>query len=680
VPATYKHASFYDPKDESTSKQKLAHIRESFELYCCILRDLCVEVGEKAKEGRIIAWAKRLGNYDLFELMSLLSAADELLLRTVADSSLRDLRVFKRTLASMTEYPVEPISDILGLLKPHLLAWFRESSETDFAKVHEAFVFLSRLNLTGNVFCADKAAELWWQCNDKLRQNLEIGVVEQKIIAEWFPLENFAILCEGFDPHHGAGTTAERCRANGEKAGLMGLDEKLFAFLQMVGWDPTFTGVMQRPWYRVPGELVTGEIPIDYHRVILVPKNWKTYRIVSEEPTAYMWAQLGAARAIQRYLKMRISGISRHYCVDSESDNRMLAQEGSKDGRWATLDESNASDLISLEVVTEFFRGSCLEPIIELLRTQYAQFDDESPLFSIRGGVTNRVRVRKFAPMGSGICFLIESIVFCAILEGIARSTPGANHYYKVYGDDIVCHADIAEKVMQRLVELGMEPNKAKSFFNYQDGSTDFFRESCGGEYLNGIDVTPKRISRKFSGFSREAITSLSDVKWTDMDPRSIAQLISLANDLFERPTARTRVLRAIKELGIPVLFDRDGTKGIKSLNPDNHHLLRRYNADWQRWEVKAAVCYSQPKCMGRLDLTDESWRSADEDPYHYVGYLDDWDGEVRLFEYLRLANKSLRRHLWYPEDTVSERMDPYSAELRAAYLWIADDGVPVTS
>jgi hypothetical protein len=641
---------------------------------------LCVEVGEKAKEGRIIAWAKRLSNYDLFELMSLLSAADELLLRTVADSSLRDLRVFKRTLASMTEYPVEPISDILGLLKPHLLAWFRESSETDFAKVHEAFVFLSRLNLTGNVFCADKAAELWWQCNDKLRQNLEIGVVEQKIIAEWFPLENFAILCEGFDPHHGAGTTAERCRANGEKAGLMGLDEKLFAFLQMVGWDPTFTGVMQRPWYRVPGELVTGEIPIDYHRVILVPKNWKTYRIVSEEPTAYMWAQLGAARAIQRYLKMRISGISRHYCVDSESDNRMLAQEGSKDGRWATLDESNASDLISLEVVTEFFRGSCLEPIIELLRTQYAQFDDESPLFSIRGGVTNRVRVRKFAPMGSGICFLIESIVFCAILEGIARSTPGANHYYKVYGDDIVCHADIAEKVMQRLVELGMEPNKAKSFFNYQDGSTDFFRESCGGEYLNGIDVTPKRISRKFSGFSREAITSLSDVKWTDMDPRSIAQLISLANDLFERPTARTRVLRAIKELGIPVLFDRDGTKGIKSLNPDNHHLLRRYNADWQRWEVKAAVCYSQPKCMGRLDLTDESWRSADEDPYHYVGYLDDWDGEVRLFEYLRLANKSLRRHLWYPEDTVSERMDPYSAELRAAYLWIADDGVPVTS
>jgi hypothetical protein len=54
-----------------------------------------------------------------------------------------------------------------------------------------------------------------------------------------------------------------------------------------------------------------------------------------------------------------------------------------------------------------------------------------------------------------------------------------------VYGDDIICSAEIADQVVQALAFVGFQTNRSKSFL-----SGNFF-ESCGKHYFGGIDVTP---------------------------------------------------------------------------------------------------------------------------------------------------------------------------------------------
>jgi hypothetical protein len=57
-----------------------------------------------------------------------------------------------------------------------------------------------------------------------------------------------------------------------------------------------------------------------------------------------------------------------------------------------------------------------------------------------------------------------------------------------VYGDDIIVRSDFADTAIQVLESVGLRVNTNKSFVH------SLFRESCGGEYYNGWDVTPVRL------------------------------------------------------------------------------------------------------------------------------------------------------------------------------------------
>lgn len=615
---------------------------DALAVWLCLIRDMCVE-GCKANEGRILKIAEMLKDVDLYELLHALDFVSDWLLQSVADESLRDYALLKRELVLRgEEAKLTPL--VLGLAKSHVLSWFHSRSETGFRSARQIFVFMSRLNLAEDVRLAEAAFESWWEAENDLRQSYDFSGDEKEIISEWFPVENAALLYDRMSPHHGGGSTYERVSASGEKALVNGLDDNLREFLTIAGWDPDFSGLMQKPWFQPdPCRNTTGVVPGNRHRIQGVPKNWKTDRFVSTEPTAYQFFQLGVNAAVQDILYERLSGLWYHYQVDTDVDNKELAKLGSIDGKFATIDLSHASDSVSMDLVTEWFGESCLDASVRHLRTCYAEFDLEIPDFWGPNRVRDIVAVKKFAPMGSGLCFLIETITFGSITESAVRHTKGASHKWRVFGDDIVCDVAAVPWLLQELRAKGFSPNLSKSFFNTSATSRDFFRESCGGEYLNGTDVTPKRISRKFNGL--ELPESGKDRS------RSIAQLISLANHLYGFRTARTLVIRALKTANVPVLFDTDGLRGIKSTSADNHHLKKRWNSDYQRWEVKAVVLRSRCKKL----------------QYHEDSYL----GEVRLFEYLRLASRQHRKHLLYPEDMVSERMDPYSAWLEVSYEYV---------
>jgi len=60
----------------------------------------------------------------------------------------------------------------------------------------------------------------------------------------------------------------------------------------------------------------------------------------------------------------------------------------------------------------------------------------------------------------------------------------------RVYGDDIIVPVDTLVHVIRYLEAFGLKVNTDKTF------GTGKFRESCGGDYYDGVDVTPVRVRR----------------------------------------------------------------------------------------------------------------------------------------------------------------------------------------
>jgi hypothetical protein len=107
-------------------------------------------------------------------------------------------------------------------------------------------------------------------------------------------------------------------------------------------------------------------------------------------------------------------------------------------------------------------------------------------------------------PMGSALCFVMESCVYLLIaIDAIAtRVNPYSRRsitaslmkqivqecHLSVYGDDIICSSEVAPIVIQALREEGMKPNLAKCCTGMIP-----FRESCGYDAFCGFDVAPLR-------------------------------------------------------------------------------------------------------------------------------------------------------------------------------------------
>jgi hypothetical protein len=196
------------------------------------------------------------------------------------------------------------------------------------------------------------------------------------------------------------------------------------------------------------------------NRVELVPKNWKTHRIIAAEPSALMPFQLAVDRLIRRrLLKWRVD-------LRKQEVNQELAREGSVDGSFCTVDLRSASDALALNAVALLVPPSWYR-LLMMLR---------SPMY--RGAAGNGTYA-KYASMGNGLTFVLETLIFAAAV----RAT-GAQRY-AVYGDDIVLPTDRYALLERILNFLGFSVNNDKTFV---DGP---FRESCGADWREGINVTP---------------------------------------------------------------------------------------------------------------------------------------------------------------------------------------------
>ncbi len=233
-------------------------------------------------------------------------------------------------------------------------------------------------------------------------------------------------------------------------------------------------------------------------RLTTVPKDGKTNRPISIEPLGNLWCQLGVGKFLKKRLEMwGLKGFSPRNRLsffptlpkdpDPQPLHKHLAREGSSSGRWATIDLSSASDTISRKLVESILPADwfCLLNDIRSRRVRMPKSYDTDG--SVRPGPKVYRFVEKFSSMGNGFTFELETAIFTVLLEVGLQLQAGVDLW--VFGDDIILPNEKFSAACNLLNLCGFTVNKNKSF------GTGYFRESCGGDYFDGVDVRPIVIS-----------------------------------------------------------------------------------------------------------------------------------------------------------------------------------------
>jgi hypothetical protein len=232
-------------------------------------------------------------------------------------------------------------------------------------------------------------------------------------------------------------------------------------------------------WFDVADDLVIKEVPGNV--LFTVPKKTDIDRCACKEPDLNMFIQKGIGNYFRNCL--RRTGIN----LNDQSINRSLARVGSIDGRLVTLDLSSASDSVLTELVAQLLPVTWFN-LLDAVRCHVTIIDGQEH------------RNFMFSSMGNGFTFELESLIFLVLARATARFT-GTRGRISVYGDDIVCPAHLFRDLVTVLEFCGFSVNSEKSF------ASGPFRESCGGHYYDGVDITPFYIRKPI-----ETLPELIDV------------------------------------------------------------------------------------------------------------------------------------------------------------------------
>ena len=280
-------------------------------------------------------------------------------------------------------------------------------------------------------------------------------------------------------PSHGGGATA--CHTRNEDK-----HHRLRYFKQLDDVYPYDDLFFYSPSHLIDSleRLENAPVGVPQARVCLVPKDSRGPRVISCEPAELMFAQQGLMKLLYEVIETHHMTAGRVNFTDQRI-NRELARHASVHDDFATIDLSDASDRVSLDLVELVFPPNWVE-CFKACRSDTTLLPDKSV-----------VKLNKFAPMGSACCFPVEALVFWACAEAATndlytgpathRGTAGLTF---VYGDDIVIPTHSYGRVTEALESIGLLVNRTKSYYGGP------FRESCGGDYHKGYDVTPVRVRK----------------------------------------------------------------------------------------------------------------------------------------------------------------------------------------
>ncbi|DAD50041.1 RNA-directed RNA polymerase [ssRNA phage Gerhypos.1_8] len=378
-------------------------------------------------------------------------------------------------------------------------------------------------------------------------------------------------------PKHGPGATADRISGN-QKYVWRRWHERLEPYFPLIGFGyPSGLPELSEELEFVSFVPEDDEQPV---RVITVPKTLKTPRIIAIEPAAMQYAQ----QAIRTYLYDKLESFwltSRSISFRDQSKNQAMALKSSRTGRYATIDLSEASDRVPLDLAMIMFE-QCpdLHDAVLACRSTRAYLPGENLIDPLR----------KFASMGSALCFPVEAMFFytcCVIallkdsnLSFSQRNVFKVSQGLRVYGDDIIVPSTHAEAVLAYLHKNNCKVNSAKTFV------TGKFRESCGTDAYDGYSVTPIYFRRVLPENRRQHSELIS--------------LVATRNQFYLKGYWLTAsLLQAIAEKHLGVLpYVRETSAALGLYSHLGYESIGRWNSKYQRHEVMSWV----PKAVHRSD------------------------------------------------------------------------------
>jgi hypothetical protein len=383
-----------------------------------------------------------------------------------------------------------------------------------------------------------------------------------------------AIRLSDCNPKHGPGATADK-RTGNQKFVWSVWHERLEPFFPFLDSGLPVSAYDSDEFKNVKFCPPEEELPV---KVTPVPKTLKGPRIIAIEPCCMQYAQQGLARVLMDTLERSVL-TSGHINFADQTVNQALAISASKTGQWATIDLSDASDRVPRDLALCMFNSNPdFRDAVDSCRSTSAQ---------TRFGV---IPLKKFASMGSALCFPVESMYFYTICVGALlefRNLPitytnarivGADVY--VYGDDIIVPSDAATVVLAHLQKYHCKVNTSKTFY------TGKFRESCGVDAYAGEQVTPVYIRRTRPKNKQQV--------------QEIISSVATANLLYKKgywSTANLLFSYVEKILGpLPYVDERSPALGRVTFRGAT--TIGRWNSRYFRFEFKAWV----PSSVHRVD------------------------------------------------------------------------------
>ncbi len=361
-------------------------------------------------------------------------------------------------------------------------------------------------------------------------------------------------------------------------------------------------------------------------KLTAVPKTYKGPRLITVEPVAHQYIQQGMLRWIRDNFPRPL-----RYCVNfrNQSLSGEAALLASPDGKSATVDLSSASDRLSCWVVERMFRKNpTFLSALHACRTRAVRIRKDSG--------NEFVKMRKYAGQGNATTFPVQSMAYSIMAIACLAYEQGMKinnknvavlaKQIRVFGDDIIIPSLATRSLVTLLPYLGLKVNVAKSHFEGK------FRESCGTDAYNGVDVTPVYV-RSFTLGER-----LSDlVSWVDVCNNAYRSgLWTLSDWMVNQIPVKYRKM-------IPVSRGQLGCLTLTA-NQDCPVTLRtRYNINLCRSEMLAmqvtgkAVRKRRGEYEGLLQYFLEAPRPDSS------GVLPDWSAGYLV------RNRILVRKRWVP-------------------------------
>lgn len=254
-------------------------------------------------------------------------------------------------------------------------------------------------------------------------------------------------------------------------------------------------------------------------QLALVPKTWKGPRGVYVQPTSFVFLQKGIERILRN--RFLFDPIFRSFWNPlSQAPNQEASHLGASSQIFATLDLKDASDRITLQLVNWLFHRQDYK-VLASTRVSHV---------ILPSGKT--VKSYLFAPMGDGktfplltyVCVFVSLAAMLAkdgilptdnrfrskagiyslirkysredsglqpdtVNTGVMGESPSTTGFGKlrVFGDDIAVDPKYFDAVCDGLRDANLVINRSKSF------SRGAFRESCGFDAFNCVEITPLR-------------------------------------------------------------------------------------------------------------------------------------------------------------------------------------------